>query len=202
MSDRKKGLLTREYAKLLKKAHKKKNFGTRSSIPPMLERLIEQYQPTSILDFGCGKGLLVKSLKSKYPNTTVIGYDPAFNSSIPESVDMIISTDVLEHVEPDQIIATLHDLRTRARLVQYHLIACHKAVKILADGRNAHLIIEPPEWWEDIIREAGYEILETATERRLSKTPFDNGNFVDVVKHEVIIRPAEADTDAPQSPRE
>ncbi len=30
---------------------------------------------------------------------------------------------------------------------QYHLIACHPA-KTLSDGRNAHLIIENPDWWK------------------------------------------------------
>jgi len=31
---------------------------------------------------------------------------------------------------------------------QYHLIACHPAKKTLSDGRNAHLIIENPDWWK------------------------------------------------------
>ena len=30
----------------------------------------------------------------------------------------------------------------------YHLVACHPAKKYLSDGRNAHLIVENPEWWK------------------------------------------------------
>ena len=65
---------------------------------------------------------------------------------IPSQVDLVYSSDVLEHVEPDLIDETINHLFSISNY-QYHLIACHPAKKALSDGRNAHLIIEDPSWW-------------------------------------------------------
>ncbi len=142
--------ISKEYQDNLKKLHSKKSFGTRASIPDDVIRCIEQYDVTSILDFGCGKGHVVTALKEKYPNMTVYGYDPAREGAdyLPDNVDMIFSTDVLEHIEPEMLDETLADLARRTNKVMCHLIACHPAKKMLDDGRNAHLIIESPSWWK------------------------------------------------------
>jgi trans-aconitate methyltransferase len=138
-----------EYKQQLKQTHESKNWGTTANLPKEVVAAIEKYKPKSILDFGCGKGQIVEVLKQNYPNMTVYGYDPAFNDKLPDNVDMIMSTDVLEHVEPNQLANTLADLDKRCNIVQYHLIACFKAKKVLPDGRNAHLIIETPDWWQE-----------------------------------------------------
>jgi len=62
---------------------------------------------------------------------------------------MVACIDVLEHIEPDCLTDVLDDLQ---RLVlKYGLFTVHTkpAVKILPDGRNAHLIQEPMTWWQD-----------------------------------------------------
>jgi len=143
-------IITPDYAEDLKKLHERKTFGNRSEIPAEVDRCILDYNVTSILDFGCGKGNVVKALKEKYPNLQVYGYDPGRDGydSLPQSVDMTISTDVLEHIEPHLLEETLLDLARRTNKVMYHLIACHPAKKSLPDGRNAHLIVETPEWWK------------------------------------------------------
>ena len=147
---------TAEYQKLLREMHDKnpkwgKEF-KKDPIPQMLSSAIEKYQPKSILDFGTGKGFLVKKLKEAYPNIDVIGWDPIFETEMPKNVDMIVSTDVLEHVEPNELEKTLLDLKKRTNICQYHLIACFPAVATLPDGRNAHLIIENPMWWKDKLK--------------------------------------------------
>ena len=144
--------ITAEYTESLKKLHKSnKAFGNRSNIPVEVTRCIEKYNIQSILDFGCGKGNVVAALKETYPNLTVYGYDPGRDSfnTLPDNVDMIISTDVLEHIEPELLEETLLDLAKRTNKVMYHLIACHPAKKRLHDGRNAHLIVETPDWWKN-----------------------------------------------------
>jgi trans-aconitate methyltransferase len=143
--------ITPDYAENLKKLHERKTFGNRSKIPSEVLRCIEEYDVKSILDFGCGKGLVVAALKETFPNLTVYGYDPGRDGydSLPDNVDMIISTDVLEHIEPELLNETLLDLARRTNKVMYHLIACHPAKKSLPDGRNAHLIVETPQWWKN-----------------------------------------------------
>lgn len=160
------------YARELKELHKGKTFGAKKHIPDDVKACIEKYQIKSILDFGCGKGFVLEELKKEYPSLQVYGYDPAKEeySILPDSVDMIISTDVLEHIEPELLNQTLGELLLRCNKIMYHLIACHPAKKILSDGRNAHLIIEDSAWWKrtieqnipwNIIKE--YEIENLAT---------------------------------------
>jgi trans-aconitate methyltransferase len=144
-------MLTPEYQEQLKNLHNSsKAFGNKAVIPEDIALLIEKYQVGSILDFGCGKGHMVLALKEKYPNIIVYGFDPGMESfdDLPKNVDMIFSFDVLEHIEPELLDQTLVDLAQRTNKVMYHLIACHPAKKSLSDGRNAHLIVETPEWWK------------------------------------------------------
>lgn len=149
----------------LKKAytdiHKNTPFGKRAKIPPYLAEFIKEKKPKSILDFGCGKGNLVKILSESYTNITISGYDPANPVyDVPLSiVDMIISTDVLEHVEPENIDDVVKLLYDNASL-QYHLISCAPAKLILPDGRNAHLIQETPEWWRNKFTQTGFRVIK------------------------------------------
>ena len=76
----------------------------------------------------------------------VYNYDPVTSPiDLPKKADLVYSSDVLEHIEPDQLESVLNNLYSIADKYQYHLIACHPAKKKLSDGRNAHLIIEKPK---------------------------------------------------------
>ena len=154
---------SKEYQEILKKTHQKKKWwGSEEmkDVQPKIHELIKEYDVRSILDFGCGKGQNVKFLKKKYPHIKVFGYDAAYEYEMPDNVDMIISTDVLEHVEPAELKNTLEDLKSRTNILQYHNIACFKASTNLADGRNAHLIVENGEWWKKQFMDVeGYDII-------------------------------------------
>jgi len=153
--------ISQEYVKELRTLHEKKSFGISSKIPAEVINCIEKYYIKSLLDFGCGKGLTLAAVKSKYPDIDCHGYDPGregFNS-LPNSVDLIYSSDVLEHIEPHLLDKTLIDLHNRTTKCMYHLIACHPAKKGLSDGRNAHLIIESPEWWRKKLKELNFKIV-------------------------------------------
>jgi len=175
------------YKETLKGLHESKAFGTKSSIPQEVIDCIEKYQVTSILDFGCGKGNFLNTLKERYPDITVFGFDPGNDlfSTLPDTVDMIYSSDVLEHIEPEHLIETLVDLKTRCSKVMYHLIACHPAKRIMNDGRNAHLIVENPKWWQAKLQGVDYQIIsEKITQYRA--TP-KKGPPIDVVKYIIIV---------------
>jgi hypothetical protein len=142
--------ISKEYQEQLEELHSKvDSFGKRSKLPDEFKDLLDNVEFNSILDFGAGKGNVFNTLVVDYPNATVHAYDPVtFNNSLPNSVDIIYSSDVLEHIEPELLDETLADLFNRAQKFQYHLIACHPAKKKLNDGRNAHLIVEEPQWWK------------------------------------------------------
>jgi hypothetical protein len=105
----------------------------------------------SILDYGAGLGRFADELELLAPGRyTVTNYEPAipaFDKLPLGPYDAVVATHVLEHVEPELLDATLEELRTRARRLVYIEVPHGLAGKTLADGRNAHLIVEPPEWW-------------------------------------------------------
>lgn len=106
---------------------------------------------TSLLDYGSGKGTLRAAFPSSFWDRGFLfmEYDPAIpeKSSPPSQADLVVCTDVLEHIEPDCLNAVLDDLRRVTRRAVFLEIHTALAQKTLADGRNAHLIVEPAEWW-------------------------------------------------------
>ena len=121
---------------------------TLKSVRPFLEK----YQPTSVLDFGCGHGALMASIQQNYPDMHVEGYDPgnADHNRIPKrSFDAVVSADVFEHIEPNHLAETLRTISDKIIIAGWFRIACYPAKKHLPDGRNAHLIVESPAWWRE-----------------------------------------------------
>lgn len=104
----------------------------------------DQMQTRDILDYGCGKCMLQKGLPFPIQN-----YDPCIPEfdRAPRPADLVICTDVMEHIEPefvDGVVADLVRLTKRALLLE---VSCRPAQKFMPDGRNAHLIVERPNWW-------------------------------------------------------
>jgi len=100
---------------------------------------------TDILDYGCGKQTLQAALtefKLKQYDPGITGFDTP-----PQPADLVVCTDVLEHIEPDLIDNVLNDLQRVTKKMGFFTVATRPAIKFLADGRNAHLIQEPIDWW-------------------------------------------------------
>lgn len=110
----------------------------------MVRKLREVTKATSILDYGSGKGLLAKELD--FP---IWEYDPAIpgKDQDPKPAELVICTDVLEHIEPQMLQNVLSDLKRLVRLVGYFVIHTGPANKTLPDGRNTHLIQKDEHWW-------------------------------------------------------
>ena len=152
-------MISNEYKKIYADIHANTKFGKRSKVPDFLYKFIENTNPETILDFGCGKGNLTNTLKEIYKDKKIYGFDPANPEyDVPlTTVDMIISTDVLEHIEPDLIDQTLKEIADNCTHT-YHLISCAPAKLILPDGRNAHLIQETSDWWRKRFLDLGFTI--------------------------------------------
>ena len=116
-----------------------------------IEKWIKEFKPQSIIDYGCGKGGVVLALKENYSSIDTIGYDPGmvdFKVKPTKKFDMLISTDVLEHIEPVFLDAVLKEMNQYFTKNAFLIIATSPAKKFLPDGRNAHLIVETPGWWK------------------------------------------------------
>ena len=118
---------------------------------------MENWQPKSLLDYGCGKGAILLNLTQRYPNTKCVGYDPAvpeFNKLLGQKFECVFSNDVLEHIEPNFIVDVLTHINVTATKYIWLRIDTLPARKSLPDGRNAHLILESDNWWHNMIEQS------------------------------------------------
>jgi len=141
-----------KYQQQLAAMHNQGRFVRGSKTFKSVQPFLEQYQPSSVLDFGCGHGALMASIQQAYPDMHVDGYDPGNgqHNQIPARLfDAVVSADVFEHIEPKHLSDTLKLISSRMIIGGWFRIACYPAKKHLPDGRNAHLIVESPDWWRE-----------------------------------------------------
>lgn len=116
-------------------------------------RAAKEIEARSVLDYGCGRGTLFQTLRAGGAGDQVgfemREYDPAIpgKDARPEPADLVVCGDVLEHIEPECLYAVMSDLRDLAKRAVFLVVATVPAKKVLADSRNAHLIVEPTSWW-------------------------------------------------------
>ena len=113
----------------------------------VIKHLRDRYKCKTVLDYGCGGGKLAKNAPFK-----VINYDPAIPeySKLPIPADMVVCTDVLEHIEPELLDNVLDHIAGLTRGVAYFVIATRKdRTKLLPDGTNPHKIVKEPSFWRD-----------------------------------------------------
>ena len=154
-------MITQKYKKILSEIHSNTKFGKRRKLPDFLEDFINDTQPATILDFGCGKGNLVETLKEKYTFRDIYGFDPAnpeYDKNLVK-VDLIVSTDVLEHIEPELLDQTLNEIKKHSKYI-YHLISCAPAKLVLPDGRNAHVLLQDKFQWIETFEQHEHTIEE------------------------------------------
>ncbi len=103
-----------------------------------------QLKTQDILDYGCGKGILGNNMPF-----AIKEYDPAFEkkSALPRPADIVVCTDVLEHIEPEYLDNVLNHLQDLTRKIGFFTVATRPALKTLPDGRNAHLSLHDIGWW-------------------------------------------------------
>ena len=146
------------YLDLNKALHSDSNFGSRANCGGLatklhiaLLRLHEKGVCDAFIDYGCGKGNLVMNLRNIISsNITIDGYDPAidqFNQKPTKSYDFLSCFDVLEHIEDKYIDNVLDHIRSLAKGIAYIAVDLQPAVKKLENGRNAHILLAPPDWW-------------------------------------------------------
>lgn len=146
-------LISPEYRRQQELMHTDPNYGTASKFyAPLVARVVNQYKVDRMLDYGAGKGNLLKTMQAEkllYRPLKVQHYEPAVRewSLDPEPCEMVACIDVLEHIEPHLIENVLDHLQSLTKRIGAFSVATEPAVKKLPDGRNAHLIVEGPEWW-------------------------------------------------------
>ena len=141
--------ITEDYRALNAELHRtRKDYGRRGGRhASRVLQLLKKFNASSVLDYGAGKGGLAKAL----PGVDVREYDPAIpgKDMPPEPADILVCTDVLEHIEPDCLDDVLSELARLTLKVGHVVVATQPdQTKLLPDGRNPHLIVQPAEWWK------------------------------------------------------
>jgi hypothetical protein len=147
--------ITAEYLDLNIRAHRAMpDYGRNGSRwADQVRALMARSDSATALDYGCGKGALAASL----PGVAVAEYDPAIpgKDAEPAAADLVVCTDVLEHVEPDCLPAVLDHidrLATKALLINVALVTGRRR---LPDGTPAHRLVRDAEFWQHQLQRFG-----------------------------------------------
>ena len=140
------------YRELNRELHESRaDYGKRSA--DHLAGILQRWERhDTVLDYGCGKNTLVPLLRER--KISAVGYDPCVPelSVHPGWADIVVCTDVLEHIEPDLLKAVILDLAVCTDRLLYCQIALRlDSSKLLPDGSNPHKIVEPWDWWRGVL---------------------------------------------------
>lgn len=151
-----------DYAEVYTALHRKRDtiFSGRSVLPHVksIRELVIQHNPKTLIDYGCGKGLQysLDKVQRQWYNKMPLLYDigvPKYSARpVPVGTVGIICTDVLEHIQEEDLPAILTDIYSFKPVFAFFSISCKPAKKTFKDGRNMHLTIKSPLWWADFIK--------------------------------------------------
>lgn len=121
-----------------------------------IRKLVKQFEVQDVLDYGCGRGDQYKQPHRLHRHWGlhwwhVRLYDPAFaeHDERPHGKhDLVVCSDVLEHVPEADVDDVIGDLFLFARKVVWASVCCRPAKKTFpGTDINLHVTIHPVEWW-------------------------------------------------------
>lgn len=148
-------LLTAEYKRQITLKHETRPWGGGgASWIPEICRMLQKYglRDPSVLEYGCGRRTLARDISWLLPQVRLYEYDPGVPGfdTVPQGMfDIIVCTDVMEHVEEQFVDATLDRLHDMAKHGVLFCIATTPAKSMLPNGQNAHVTVREPQWWHD-----------------------------------------------------
>ena len=135
-------LISEEYRQLNARMHvERRDFGHIGCLwQNVIREILDTYECKTILDYGCGKGTLAEVFGSQF---TIRSYDPAIPGKdvLPSPADLVVCTDVMEHVEPECVQNVIRHLRQLTKKILFVSISLVPAGKNFPDGRNAHICV-------------------------------------------------------------
>ncbi len=163
---------TMDYAKAYSELHQRsdKAFSGLSLLPhvPAITQLVLKTRAQRLLDYGSGRGYqyLAKRAHEAWGNILPVCYDvgvPLLSTKPQGPFDGAICSDVMEHIAEEDVPSVLADIfglltplpavpeeyrRGGPGVFAFFSISCKPAKhKTLPDGRNVHLTVKPPSWW-------------------------------------------------------
>ncbi len=122
-----------------------------------IAELVHRVGALRILDYGSGKGYqyLGTRIHERWGDVLPHCYDVGvwhLRRRPAGYFDGLICTDVMEHIEERDVDGVLEEalgfLHRDTPAFAYFNVFCNLAGKWWPDGKNVHLTVKPPEWWE------------------------------------------------------
>lgn len=151
------------YLEQYKQIHENKKYGVSGN--GHVEQL-SRYIPgdaSSLLDYGAGQATTGHLLAQRKGIADFVAYDPAVVGRDEKPVrdfDVVICTDVLEHVPEEEINEVLLDIWAYADLRAIFIIATGPAAEILPNGENAHCTQHDGAWWRKRLSSVFRDVVE------------------------------------------
>lgn len=139
-------------------------------VSPIIRRCFEGLGYRSMLDYGGGQGRQyeladlrdaegsVHANMAKFLSVEKVSvYDagrPGTESALGQRYDAVICTDVLEHIDHQDLSWVVRELFEHANKAVFATIATYPAVKLLPNGENAHCTLKPSSWWSNLFADA------------------------------------------------
>jgi len=113
--------------------------------------LIQEYNITDVLDYGCGKA----RLSANMPDVKFYNYDPGLPEmdQEPTPADLVVCAHILEHIEPELLHNVIDDLFLNAKKLVWITLKAGESGKILPNGRDSNLIQQSIVWWMEYLYE-------------------------------------------------
>ena len=137
---------------------------------PTLINVIKENNSKTLLDYGCGKAIPYskkecKSIGLKKPVQELCNldsfdlYDPAYpkyNKLSKKKYDIVVCTDVMEHIAEQDIDYVLKDILSHSKKTVFLNISCQPALKHFKEGKfkgqNVHISVFHGTWWSDKVK--------------------------------------------------
>lgn len=148
-------LISAGYLNTIRAMHKSRPWGESSKREgPAVLSFAEAINARSCLDYGCGRGRLKPLVAESFDKYDE--YDPGIpgKDDLPAGqYDLVVCTDVMEHVEQDKVENVLVNIfnLTKPGGGVYFKICLVPCGKNLPDGRNCHITLLGQEEWRAII---------------------------------------------------
>ena len=142
--------ISENYLAQQRELHNNPHYGVASlGYAPVVKQLLDQTGIKAVSDYGAGKCNLRKGLHDLGKRDfEYFPYDPAFPEyGRPKPAPFVCCIDVLEHIEEEYLDAVFLDLQDITTNIGFFSVHTGPAMKVLPDGRNAHIIQQPSSWW-------------------------------------------------------
>lgn len=131
-----------------------------------ITKAVNRYKPKTVLDVGCGIGMLVKKLRQMQIDAIGIDYSPDAGKDIPKyfqvadiknipypdnSFDMVLCTGVFEHIKEEDIDKAYSEMKRVGGRILATICFKKSNYFTMKNGKRSpeyHITIKPKEWWE------------------------------------------------------